>query len=134
MKLGTSARNASTNGVVDLLDVGGGGTLTIYTGSPPADPQTAPSGTLLATLVLSNPAFGSAASGEADANAITDDASADATGTAGWFRLADAAATGIIDGTITATGGGGDIEFNTVSFVAGGVVSIDSLSVNQPEA
>lgn len=134
MKLGTTARNACCNGVVDLLDIGGGGLLRIYTGSPPANPQTAASGTLLATLPLANPAAGNASSGSAAFNAITDDSSADASGTAGWFRLEDASGTGIIDGTITVTGGGGDITFNTVSFVAGGTVSMTSLSVTMPES
>jgi hypothetical protein len=133
MKLGTTGRNGSVNGVVDALDVGGGGFLDIYTGAPPANPQTAPSGTLLVSMPLSNPAAGNSSGGTATFNTIAD-AIAAATGAAGWFRLRDAAGTSIVDGTVTATGGGGDITFNTVAFIAGGTVSMTSLAATCPES
>ena len=133
LRLATTARNASADAVVDLLDAGAGaGTLKIYTGSQPTDPQTAASGTLLATVTLIDPAFGSASSGTATGS---DPASvnASATGTAGWFRAADSNGNAVFDGTVTATGGGGTMELSTTSLVSGSPVDITALSYTQPQ-
>lgn len=130
-RISTAARNAAVDGVVDLLDGGAGaGYIEIRTGSQPASVGTAATGTLLATLPLSDPAFGAASSGTATASAITDDTSADATGTAGWFRAYDSAGTGVIDGSITATGGGGDLTLNSTSVVTGGLVEVTAWTVS----
>ena len=131
--LSAAAQNAAANAVVTLIDAGAaGGTIKVYTGSKPATPDTAPSGTLLATLTFSATAFSAASSGTATAAAITGDSSADATGTAGWFRVADSNGAAVFDGTVTATGGGGDMTFDSVSFVAGGTVDCTSLTYTQP--
>lgn len=132
-RIATSARNAAADAVVDLLDAGAGaGYIEIRTGSQPATPNTAASGTLLATLTLSDPAFGAAASGTATASAITSDTSADATGTAGWFRGYDSTGAAVIDGSVTATGGGGDMELDSTSIVAGGTVAITAWTITVP--
>ena len=132
-RISTAARNAAADSVVDLLDGGAGaGYIEIRTGSQPATPNDAATGTLLATLTLSDPAFGTASSGTATASAITDDTSADATGTAGWFRGYTSAGTAVIDGNITATGGGGNMELNSVSIVAGGLVEVTSWTITMP--
>lgn len=139
IEINTAARNAACDAVVDLIDGGSGaGKLRIYTGSPPATPGTSATGTLLAEFTLSDPAFGSASSGAAALDvtpAVTD--TADATGTAGWFRFLDsteAAGTGlgVIDGTVTATGGGGDLTLNTTSIASGATVTIDSYTFTMP--
>lgn len=132
--ISTAARNAMCDALVDLLDAGvGAGTLKTYTASQPAGPGTAISTqTLLATLTYSDPAFGAAASGVATASAITDDSSADATGTAAWARSLDSNGLAVFDCQITATGGGGDLTFNTVSFTAGDAVSITSFTISVP--
>jgi hypothetical protein len=132
-RIATSARNAAADAVVDLLDAGAGaGYIEIRTGAQPATPNTAASGTLLATLPLSDPAFGSAASGTATASAITSDTSADATGTAGWFRGYDSTGAAVIDGSVTATGGGGDMTLDSTSIVAGGTVAVTSWTITMP--
>lgn len=127
-------REATCNAAVDLIDAGAAeGTLRIYTGSPPASPEDAATGTLLAELTFSDPAFGAAStSGTATANAITDDSSANTSGVAGWFRIADSDGNALWDGTISTVGGGGDIEFDDTDFVAGGIVGIDSLTLTYP--
>lgn len=140
LRLSTAARNAACDAVVDLVDGGSGaGVLRIYSGSQPAGPGTSPSGTLLAEFVLSDPAFGASATGVAtlDITPAVEDASANATGTAGYFRLLDsteAAGTGlgVVDGTVTATGGGGDVTLNTVSIVSGAVVTVTSGTITMP--
>ena len=73
VKISTNARNKACDSVVDLLDLGSGvsaGYIEIRTGSKPSNPATAATGTLLATLTFSNPAFGDAASGSATSNTI----------------------------------------------------------------
>ena len=132
LRINTSARNAACDGVVDLLDAGAAaGTLKIYTGSQPATPATAASGTLLATATLADPAFGASSTGVATG---TDPASvtAVATGTAGWFRAADSDGNAIFDGDVTATGGGGTMTLSSTSITSGGSVDITSLTFTMP--
>lgn len=132
-RISNAARSAAADAIVDLLDAGSGaGYIQIRSGSQPASVATAASGTLLATLTLSDPAFGAAANGVATASAITGDTSADATGTAGWFRVYDSNNTAVIDGSVTATGGGGDMTLNSVSIVAGGAVNVTAWTVTMP--
>jgi hypothetical protein len=125
--------------LVDAVDGGAGaGLCKIYTGSAPAAVETAATGTLLGTLTFSDPAFGAAADQNpgalATANAITDDTSADATGTAGYFRVMDSNLVQLWQGDITATGGGGDMELNSVAISAGAAISITSFTVTVPES
>lgn len=133
MKISNLARSAACDAIVDLLDGGAGAaTIQIRTGTAPTNTTDADSGTLLATLTMTDPAFGAASSGVATAATITDDVSADASGTAEHFRAKDSDGTVIFQGTVTATGGGGDLTFNTVSFVAGGLVQVTSLTFTVP--
>lgn len=136
VNISTQARNDAGDAIVDLIDQGSvnpNGYMEIRTGAKPASPQAAATGTLLATNAFSNPAFGNFSNGIAAANAIADDTDVDATGTAGWFRIYDRDGSAIIDGDITATGNGGDITFDNINFIAGGTVTITSLSANMPQ-
>ena len=132
-RISVAAQNASVNALTALLNVASAaGHVKIYTGTQPASVGTAATGTLLSTLTLSVTAFGSAASGTATANAITSDTNAAASGTAGWFRAFDSAGTAVIDGSVTATGGGGDMTLNSTSIVAGGTVACSSWTITAP--
>lgn len=128
MEITVAARNAAGTALTDLLNTG---SIEIRTGASPGV-DSAATGTLLATLPLSASAFGAWAAGSATANAITQDASADATGTAGYFRALTSGSAAVIDGNITATGGGGDLELNSVSIVAGATVDITAWTINHP--
>lgn len=132
-RLTNAAASAAADAVVDRIDAGAGaGTIKIYSGTIPTDADTAIGAqVLLATLPFSDPAFGAASNGVATANAITSDTSADATGTAAWARIADSDATTVMDVTVGTSGD--DINFNTVSFVAGATVSITALTYTQPK-
>lgn len=135
VNISTVARNDAGDAIVDLIDVGSAnpnGFMEIRDGAIPASPQIAATGTLLATLNLSLPAFGNFATGIALANVIADDTDVDNTGVAGWFRIYDRDGTAVIDGTITATGGNGDIEFDNINFIKGGVVAVTSLTATMP--
>lgn len=139
VRINTAARNALADAITALIDGGSGaGRLRIYTGTQPAGPGTAPSGTLLAEITFSDPSFGAAATGTITADitpALT--ATGVAAGTAGWFRLLDsteAAGTGlgVLDGSVTATGGGGDLTLATTTISVGLTVTITSLTVTMP--
>lgn len=129
MKLSTTARNAACNSVVDLLD---NGYVRIYTGSAPANPQTAASGTLLAELRFNATAFGAASTGAATANAFTADSSANADGTAGYVRLLQSDGSTVIADCSVGTSGA-DINLNSLSISTGVEVQITSMTYTQPE-
>lgn len=139
VRISAGARNAACDAIVDLVDGGSGaGKLRVYTGSQPATPATAPSGTLLLEYTLSDPAFGSAATGVATLDvtpAVT--TTGLAAGTAGWFRLVDSteaagSGLGVIDGSVTASGGGGDLQLSTTTVSVGLSVDITSMTVTMP--
>jgi hypothetical protein len=132
-RIATASRNVAADAVVDRLDAGGAGTVEIRTGTQPATAEDAATGTLLATLALPNPAFGSAAAGVATANAIAAVPAA-VTGTAGWFRAKSGGAATVLDGSCTATGGGGDMQLNSTSLTSGVNVQITSWTVTMPAA
>lgn len=132
LRISTAARNAACDGIVDLVDGGtGAGTVDIRTGAQPATPSDTATGTLLATVTLADPAFGNAATGVATA---TDPAPVTAvgTGTAGYFRVKDSSGTAIMDGDVTATGGGGSMTLATTSITSGLSVDITSFTVTMP--
>ena len=127
----TAARNAAADAVVDLVDAGTPpGILRIYSGTMPTTVNDSLAGnTLLAQLTFSTTAFGAASSGVATAAAITSDTSADATGTATFFRILNAAATAIIQGSVgTATS---DLVLSSTSITVGGTVAISAFTYTQ---
>jgi hypothetical protein len=110
-----------------------GGYIKIFTGSRPAAPEDMATGTLLATLTFATPAFAASSSGSIVANPITRENSAPNSGTAGWFRIYESdGMTSVMDGTITALSGGGEIEMVILSVVAGQPVEISSFSITLP--
>jgi hypothetical protein len=129
-RLSTAARNAGTDGVVDLIDSGGAGTIRIRTGAQPTNVGDADTGTLLGTLTFSATAFGASASGTATAAAITSDTNADASGTAGHFRIYTGG--GAIHSDGTCGQGSGDLSFDNAVIVAGGTIAISSFTVTTP--
>lgn len=124
-KLSNTGANAEADAVADLLD---DGYLRIYDGSQPANADTAVSGqTLLAELRFGNPAFGSSSAGVVTANAITQDSSANNTGTASWFRaLKSDGTTVLFDGSVGTSGC--NLNLNTTSIVSGAPVSVTALT------
>lgn len=124
-----------TNEATDVVTQAGATSyILIYTGTPPASCATAASGTLLASLACSA-TFGTVTTGVLTANAITSTTGA-AAGVAGYFRLCTTSAgtTTVLQGTVTATGGGGDLELNNTSISAGQTVSISSFVYTSPGA
>jgi hypothetical protein len=123
----TAVKSSVLAAVLAAIDAGGGaGTIKIYTGTMPATPATAIGvQVLLGTLTFSDPA-GSETGGTLTMSAITQDSSADNTGTATWARIADSTGTAVMDIDITTTGGGGVMQMNTTNLVIGGPILISS--------
>lgn len=132
LKISTAARNAAVDAVMDLVDGGAAaGTIEVRTGAPPANVGDADSGTLLATLTFSDPAFAAASGGSAAADTITG-AVAAASGDAGHFRVKDSNGAVIWQGTAGEAADTPDMTFDEKSFVAGGTVNITAMSFSFP--
>lgn len=119
----TTLRNAQLDAVTTA--VGASGKIRIYSGTRPATGGTAT--TQLAELPCSATFAAAASAGVLTVNAITSDSSADATGTASWFRVLTSANAAVIDGDVGTSGS--DLNLNSVSLTAGGTVSISSFTI-----
>lgn len=137
LRLSTGLRNSQVSNIATLFP--NGAILEIRTGSQPASSDDAPTGTVLVTIALPNPSFGAAASGAIQKAGTWQDTSADATGTAGWFRLRQSGDLGTtnttderLDGNVTVTGGGGNMTLDNTSITSGQQVTINVFTVTQP--
>lgn len=127
-KRSNAAVNAAADAVSDLLD---NGYLRIYDGTQAVTADTAIGAqVLLAELRFNATASGAAVAGVLTFNAFTADASANATGTASWFRaLKSDGTTAVFDGTVgTATT---DLVVATTSFVTAAIISVTSFTYTE---
>ena len=127
------ARQFSTavrNAVADVYEstIGTAPTLEIRTGAQPANCAAASTGTVLATIVLPSDWLSAASGGAKSLLGTWQDAAADATGTAGHFRISQGA-TCHDQGSVTATGGGGDMTLDSVSITAGQPINITAFTI-----
>jgi hypothetical protein len=130
--ISTAARQAALDAVTAKINVGGAGSLAIYSGTQPASPDTAISTqTLLVSCAFSATSFGATnSSGVATANAIAQ-GSPVASGTAAWFRIyAGNGTTGVIDGTVGVSGA--DLNLGSTTISTGVPVSITSFTLTHP--
>lgn len=133
VQLSVAVRNAR----LDVIEttIGTSPILRIRSGAPPASCATADSGTVLVTMTLPSDWMSAASGGVKALLGTWSDSSADATGTAGHYRIYDSGGTVChVQGTVTATGGGGDMTLDTVSVVATQVVTITSYSLTDGNA
>lgn len=135
VRLATATRNALADAVATRADSGAGAaTVKVYTGAQPASANdTIGASTLLATFTLNDPSFNAAASGAI--SLITSPAistTGAATGTAGWFRMESSTPATVIDGSVTATGGGGDMTLDNTSITSGQTVNLTGGTVTMP--
>lgn len=133
LQLSTSVRNAMLDAIETT--VGTSAIIEIRTGSAPATCATADSGSVLVTYNLASDWAAAASSGSKALSSTPISGTAGATGTAGHFRLKDSGGTTChAQGTITATGGGGDMTVDNTSITSGQAVNITSLSFAQSGA
>lgn len=133
VRLATATQNAMANAAGAAVDAGAGvGTIKLYTGSQPTTGNDTVTGTLLATFSCQDPAFGSATAGVITLAGAPLTTTGVAAGTAGYFRCATSTPGSVFDGTVTATGGGGQLELNTTSISVGVSVDITSGTFTVP--
>lgn len=133
LQLSVAVRNARLDAIETT--VGTDAVLKIRSGSAPANVAAADSGTVLATLTLPTDWLAAASSGSKAKSGTWQDTSADATGTAAHFRIyASDGTTAHLQGTVTATGGGGDLTVDNTSFAAGQSFTITAFSLTDGNA
>lgn len=133
IQLSVAVRNARLDAIETAI--GTSAVLKIRTGAAPANCATADSGTVLATLSLPSDWMAAASAGAKAMAGSWTDASADATGTAAHFRLYASDGTTVHgQGTVTATGGGGDMTVDNTSFAAGQAFTITSFTLTDGNA
>lgn len=133
VQLSVAVRNARLDAIETA--VGTSAVLKIKTGTQPASCATADSGTVLASCTLPADWLAAAASGSKAKSGTWEDTSADATGTAAHWRLyASDGTTCHAQGTVTATGGGGDMTVDSVSFTATQAFTVTSFVLTDGNA
>jgi len=122
----TAVRNASLDAIE--ATIGTTVTLELRSGAAPATCATADSGTLLASMTLPADWMAAAASGSKALLGTWQDSSADAAGTVGHFRV-KVSTTCHIQGSVTITGGGGDMTIDNPVLAVGQQVTITSFNL-----
>lgn len=127
LALSTTVKNA----LLDAIEtaIGASAVLKIRTGAAPGIGN-ADAGTVLATLNLPSDWMAAASGGAKAKSGTWQDTSADATGTAAHFRLYASDGTTVhAEGTVTVTGGGGDLTLDSVSITAGQQITITGFTI-----
>lgn len=133
IQLSVNTRNARLDAIETLI--GASAVLKLRTGAAPADCAAADSGTVLATLNLPADWMAAAAAGSKAKTGTWSDAAADAAGTAGHFRLyASDGITCHMQGSVTITGGGGDLTLDNNIIAVGQVVTITGFTLTDNNA
>ena len=123
LQLSVTARNARLDAFETT--VGTAPIRELRTGAPPANCAAADTGTLLASMTLPSDWLAAAASGTKAKSGTWEDTAANAAGTAAHFRIKDSAGTTVhAQGTVTATGGGGDMTLDNAVLAVGQAVSV----------
>lgn len=120
------------NARLDAIEtaIGASAVLKIRTGAAPANCAAADTGTVLATVNLPADWMAAAASASKAKSGTWQDASADAAGTAAHFRIYATDGTTVhMQGTVTATGGGGDMTVDNTSFASGQSFTVNSFTI-----
>ena len=134
LQFSTAVRNAMLDQIETII--GTSAILTMRTGAAPATCATANSGTVLATINFASDWMAAAAAGAKSASGLpVSDASSDATGTVAHFRIHDSSGvTCGMQGTVTATAGGGDMTVDNTSFVITQPFNITAFTLTAPGA
>lgn len=117
--LSDALRNAMCDALVDRLDAG---TINFYDSTET---------TLLATCTFGNPAFNDASSGEATANSISDDTSADNSGTVAVAVIKNSSGSTEFKGTC-GNSSSYDFNFDSTTISSGNTVTVSSMTITVP--
>ena len=127
MQFSTAVRNAGTDAMVDLVDGGSAnaaGSFKVYTSGD----------TLLCTITLSNPAFGSTSAGVVSLSGLPLNGTASASGTAAKFKIFDRDNAEWGRGTVGVAGSGADAIIDSTTITSGDVVSVTTFQLTAPGA
>jgi hypothetical protein len=128
---------AVRNARLDAIEttVGTSPILEIRTGAQPANCAASDSGTLLASITLPSDWLAAASSGSKAKSGTWQDSSANGTGTAAHFRIKDSTGTTCHQqGSVTATGGGGDLQVDNTSFASGQSFTVTGYTLTEGNA
>lgn len=126
-------RNAQLSAIA--TEAGASPILEFRSGSKPANAAASRTGTVLASMTLPASPFAAPAAGVMAKSGTWQDASADATGTLGYWTLYKADGTTVVtQGTVTATGGGGDITVASTSVTATQPFTINTFTITAGNA
>jgi hypothetical protein len=123
----TDLRDAQNDQIETII--GTSPILEIRSGAQPANCGAADSGTLIASMTLPSDFMVASSSGVKSKSGTWEDTAADNAGTAAHFRLKTSGGTCKLQGSVTATGGGGDITLDNTNIAAGQKVTITSFSI-----
>ncbi len=133
VNLSVAVRNAQNDAIETAI--GTSAVLKIRSGAKPSAITDADAGTVLATLNLPSDWMAASSGGVKGLSGVWQDSSADATGTAAHFRIyASDGTTQHIQGTVTLTGGGGDMTVDNTSFVAAQSFTVTAFDVTAGNA
>ena len=133
IQLSAAVRNARLDAIETAIGVSA--ILKIRTGAPPANVAAAATGTVLATVNLPSDWMAAASAGSKAKSGTWEDTSADATGTAAHFEItASDGTTRHMQGTVTLTGGGGDMTVDNTSFVAAQAFTVTGFTLTDGNA
>jgi len=121
-----AARNAALDAIESAI--GPAPTLTLVTGPVPASCEAVDEGVVLASVPCPPDWLAPAAAGQKVLSGTWQDLSADAVGLAAHFRVVQGA-TCHIQGTVTVTGGGGEMTVDNVSIATGQRVTITAFTL-----
>lgn len=128
LQLSVTVQNARLDAIETAI--GASAVMKIRSGSAPANVATADSGTVLSTINLPSDWMAAATGGTKAKAGTWQDASADATGTAAHFRVyASDGTTAHMQGTVTVTGGGGDLQVDNTSFASGQSFTVTGFTI-----
>ena len=119
-------RNAQLDPITTA--VGNAGLLRVYDGTRPATGGAAT--VKLAEFTLGTP-FAPAAAAGVLSPTLPSSTTGLAASTASWFRVVTSGGTQVIDGSVTATGGGGDLQLNTTTISIGLTINVTSWSITR---
>lgn len=132
LQYGTTLRNNQLDQVESTA--GTSAKLQLRSGAPPATCATADSGTLLCELTLPSD-WMAAASGGTKAKSGTWSGTGAAAGTIAHFRIKDSAGTTChVQGTVTATGGGGDMTVDNAVIAVSQAVTVNTFTLTAGNA
>ena len=133
LQLAVSTRNSRLDAIE--TEIGASAIMKLRTGAAPANCAAADTGTVVATINLPADWMAAAASGSKAKSGTWQDTSADNAGIVAHFRVYDSGgSTCHMQGTVTITGGGGDLTLDNNVVTAGQAITITGFTLTDGNA